>query len=263
MKLTLNNIAYGTAIGLAGFSGAIATYGLTKFCPGSEIAVGVMGALFEAAKLSSLALIHRKHLPIPLKCGLGVISLTLMTANIAGVSGMLSAAYSERQNASAATQATATRIASASVGDLRKQLEATDATIADARKAVLRARDDKRRVQAANVVLAQLSADRAQLATRLDKATVTQAQGEGDAIRASGEFAAVRFLSQATGTGEDTMVHAVILVIASVPDIAAALLLWAAGHQPAKPARIVRRKRRAPKRRPKAPQTPALHVVQG
>ena len=136
MKITLNNIAYGTAIGLAGFSGAIATYGLTKFCPGSEIAVGTMGALFEAAKLSSLALIHRKHLPLPIKTGLAAVSLTLMTANIAGVSGMLSAAYSARQNDSQATHKQAGIVTGAAVTDLRRQLDAADASIGLARAAV-------------------------------------------------------------------------------------------------------------------------------
>ena len=261
MKINLNTIAYGTAIGLAGFSGAIATYGLTKFCPGSEVAVGIMGALFEAAKLSSLALIHRKHLPLPLKCGLAAVSLTLMTANIAGVSGMLSAAYSEKQNAAAAKHSQTSHVAGAAVTDLRVQLAAADASIADARKAVLRARDDKSRVRAAQAFLTQATSDRTDLARRLETATTVQATSDADAIRASGEFAAVRFLAQSTGTSEDTMIHIVILIIASVPDLAAALLLWAAGHT-AKPARVVRRKRKT--RRPrKGPATVTkLHAVE-
>ena len=130
MKFSLNTIAYGTAIGLAGFSGAVATYGLTKFCPGSEVAVGIMGALFEAAKLSSLSLIHRKTLPFPLKCGLAAVSFTLMTANVAGVSGMLSAAYSERQNEAAARHSQTSHVAESAVFDLRRQLDSADSSIA-------------------------------------------------------------------------------------------------------------------------------------
>jgi hypothetical protein len=258
MKLSLNSVAYGTAIGLAGFSGAVATYGLTKFCPGSEAAVGVMGALFEAAKLSSLALIHRKTLPMPIKCGLAAVSLTLMTANVAGVSGMLSAAYSERQGEANARHAQSSLVAESALSDLRTQLSAADASIAQSRAMVLKARDDRGRAKAAQGTLERVSAERTAIAGRLETATTAHAAGEADAIRAGGEFAALRFLAEATGATIDATAHVVILVIASVPDLAAALLLWAAGHQPPKLARVVRRKRKVT-RRPKAPAQ--LHVV--
>jgi hypothetical protein len=59
---TSTKIAYATAIGLACFSGAVATYGLTKFAPSAEFVVAAMGVLFEAGKLTSFAIIHR---PLP------------------------------------------------------------------------------------------------------------------------------------------------------------------------------------------------------
>ena len=123
---------------------------------------------------------------------------------------------------------------------------------------VLKARDDRGRAKAAQTVVDRGLIERAALASRLETATTASAKSEADAIRAGGEFAAVRFLAQATGASEDSMAHAVILVIASIPDLAAALLLWAAGHQTPKPARVVRRKRK-PVRRPKA--TATLRVV--
>src|SRR5260370_19865967 len=88
----LTKISYTTAICLAGFSGSVACYGLSKFTRGSEPVVIVMCALFEAGKLVSFAVIHRP-LPRSLKCALVAVGLVLMGLNIAGVSGFLSNAY--------------------------------------------------------------------------------------------------------------------------------------------------------------------------
>ncbi len=228
MKPTLNTISYSTAIGLAAFSGTIATYGLTKFVPGSEIPVAVMGGLFECAKLSSLALIHRKALPRRLKVGLAAISLTLMTANVAGVAGMLSSAYTQRQLAAQATAHNAAVTTSSEVADLRRQLDAADTTLAQARTAVLKARDSRDRAKAAQSVVNTIAAERDAIAGKLRTATAAQAKGEADAIGGEAEFAAVRFLALSTGLSTEAVARIVILIISSVPDIAAAMLLWAA-----------------------------------
>src|SRR5260221_13285075 len=96
IKLNLTTISYTTAIVLAGFSGAVATYGLCKLVPGGEIVVGAMGILFEAGKLTSFAMLHRKAVPRLFKCALAGVGLTLVAANVAGVSGFLSNAYEDR-----------------------------------------------------------------------------------------------------------------------------------------------------------------------
>src|SRR5712672_124727 len=97
IKLNLNTISYTTAIGLAGFSGAVATVGMMKLVPGGELVVGAMGVLFEAGKLTSFAMLHRKTPPRILKIALAGVGLTLVAANVAGVSGLLSSAYEHRQ----------------------------------------------------------------------------------------------------------------------------------------------------------------------
>src|SRR5260370_21555464 len=92
----LNTISYTTAISLAAFSGGVATVGMMRLVPGAEIVVGAMGLLFEAGKLTSFAMLHRKAAPRILKIALASVGVTLMTANVAGVSGLLSSAYEQR-----------------------------------------------------------------------------------------------------------------------------------------------------------------------
>ncbi len=89
--LTLNNISYTTAISLAAFSGGVATFGMMKLVPGAEIVVGTMGLLFEAGKLTSFAMLHRGSVPRLLRGALATVGVTLICANVAGVSGFLSA----------------------------------------------------------------------------------------------------------------------------------------------------------------------------
>ncbi len=107
IKLNLNTISYTTAISLAAFSGAVATVGMMKLVPDGELVVGAMGVLFEAGKLTSFAMLHRKAAPRLLKIALAGVGLTLMTANVAGVSGVLSNAYEHRQINAQATAHTA------------------------------------------------------------------------------------------------------------------------------------------------------------
>src|SRR5258707_9728885 len=91
--LPLNNISYTTAISLAAFSGGVATFGMMKLVPGAEIVVGTMGLLFEAGKLTSFAMLHRGSVPRLLRGALATVGVTLICANVAGVSGFLSAQY--------------------------------------------------------------------------------------------------------------------------------------------------------------------------
>jgi hypothetical protein len=252
---TLTVICYAAAIGLAGFSGAVATYGLTKFAPGAELVVAIMGVLFEAGKLTSFAVLHR---PIPrmLKAGLLTVGLVLMALNVAGVSGMLSNAYEGRRLAGEAQHTQAATITTAEITDIRKQLDAADAQLAQARVAVIKARDDKARVKAATAIVDKAQIERDRIAGKLREATQTQAQAQADGIQAAGEFAAVVFVAQALGTSPDATAHVVIAGISAIPDVLAVLLLLAATRQatPAKPvAQPVRRvqRRKITKRRAK------------
>src|SRR6516162_9025996 len=78
MKITLTNISYTTAISLAAFSGGVATFGMMKLVPGAEIVVGAMGLLFDAGKLTSFAMLHRRSVPRVLRGALAAVGVTLM-----------------------------------------------------------------------------------------------------------------------------------------------------------------------------------------
>jgi len=222
-----NIIASTVAIGLAGFSGAVATYGLTKFAPGAELVIAAMGVLFEAGKLTSFAMLH-KRMPRALKGALLVVGLVLMTLNIVGVSGFLSAAYERQQIGARATSHTAESTAHAEASLLERQLAQVEQAVAQARTAVVRARDDKGRVRAAQAVLNASTAERDAVLAKLSAANTATAKVEGDAINAGAEFAAIGFVSAATGLGTDVVAHQVIFIVAALPDTLAVLLLVAA-----------------------------------
>jgi hypothetical protein len=250
----LTKISYTTAICLAGFSGAVATFGMTKLVPGGEIVVAGLGLLFEAGKLTSFAVLHRP-LPRLLKIGLAAVGITLMTANVAGVSGFLSAAYERQQLNVRAAAHTEIETAHASASLVERQLAAAETNLAQARTQLVRARDDKGRIKAAQAIVTTATAERNELASRLTAAQSGQAKSEGDAINAGSEFAAIAFIAAATGASADKVAHAVILVIATMPDLLSVLLLLAAGHRAPAPIKVKRRKLRRPvppKRRPPA-----------
>jgi hypothetical protein len=253
MKLTLNNTALTTAISLAAFSGGVATFGMMKLVPGAEIVVGAMGLLFEAGKLTSFAMLHRRSVPRLLRGALATVGLTLMTANVAGVSGFLSSQYERTHIQAQATSHTAESTAHASASLIERQLAAAESNLAAARNALIRARDDRGRVKAAQAVVTSATVERDALVARLEAANASTAKVEGSAIASTSEFAAVQFIAGATGASTDTVAHTAILTIAAVPDVLAVLLLLAAGYSapkaPATP-RPVRKSRRRIVRRP-------------
>jgi hypothetical protein len=227
---TLNTFSYSTAIALAGFSGAVATYGMCKLVPGGELVVGAMGVLFEAGKLTSFAMLHRKAAPRLLKVALAGVGATLVAANVAGVSGFLSNAYEHRQINAQATAHTAQANAYAAADLVERQLAAAESNLAAARAALIKARDDRGRQKAAQAVITSATAERDTLVKQLAVARSSQAQAQGNAIEAGSEFAAINFIAGATGANVDTVAHAAILTISSVPDVLAVLLLLAAGY---------------------------------
>jgi hypothetical protein len=256
--LTLNQITRTTAIALAATSGAIATYGLCKIIPGSEPVVIGLGVLFEAAKLVSLANLHRHDLPRTLKAGLGGVAVVLMTANVAGVSGLLSSSYQQRQLDAQAQTHHAARVNDTTVNDLKRQIDAADTQIKAANDSVLKAREDKDRARAARDALKAAKVDRDALAARYTAATQDQAQGEATAIAGGGEFGAVHFLADVAGVSADTAAKIVITTLAAVPDISAALLLLASSYGgraplPQKTVEVMERRARERQTRKQAP----------
>jgi hypothetical protein len=222
-----NYLTYATAFGLAAFSGSVATYGLTKFCPGAELVVAVMGILFECGKLTAFAMLHKK-MPLPLKGALAAVGLVLMVLNVVGVSGFLSNAYERQQIGARATSHTAQTTAAASTNLVERQLAAAESNLAQAHQALVRARDDRGRVKAAQAIVTTAAAERDALVKQLAAAQTSKAKSEGDAISTGGEFAAITFLSDATGASADAVAHVVIMIVASLPDVLAVLLLLAA-----------------------------------
>jgi hypothetical protein len=210
-----NYASYATAFGLAAFSGSVATYGLTKFCPGAELVVAAMGILFECGKLTAFAMLHKKMSPL-LKGALAAVGLMLMVLNVVGVSGFLSNAYERQQIGARATSHTSQETASAS------------ANLDKARTALIKARDDKARAKAAQAIVTTAAAERDALVKQLAGAQQTKARTEGDSISTGGEFAAIQFLASATGQSADSVAHVVIMIVAGLPDVLAVLLLLAA-----------------------------------
>jgi hypothetical protein len=253
--------AYGTAIALACFSGGVATFGMMKLVPGAEIVVGAMGLLFEAGKLTSFAMLHRRAVPKILRLALAGVGVTLMAANVAGVSGFLSNAYEKQAIGARATNRAAEATAHASASLVERQLAQAEQAVAEARRNVIRARDDKGRVRAAQAVLTTSTAERDALVKQLGAAQTTQAEAEGSAINAGSEFAAISFIAGATGANVDTVAHVAIMTISAIPDILAVLLLIAAGYAAPKPMARRARRRKTVRRPPHSPRTSAPALV--
>jgi hypothetical protein len=247
MKITLNKISYTTAIALVAFSGSVSAFGMMKLVPGGEVVVCAMALLFECGKVVSFTLLHKK-MPTLLKLALLTVGLLLMVLNIAGVSGFLSAQYERTHITAQATNHTAESTAHAEASLLERQLAQAEGAVSDARRALVRARDDKGRVKAAQAILTVSTAERDAILGKLSAANTTTAKVEGNAISSTSEFAAVQFIAGATGASVDTVAHAAILTIAAVPDVLAVLLLLAAGYSAPKspvaprPARKIKRR---------------------
>ena len=163
------------------------------------------------------------------------------------MSGFLSNAYEHQQIAAQATAHTSEATAHAAATLTERQLAQAESNLAAGRQALIRAKDDRGRVRAAQAIITTATTERDALVRQLAAAQSDAAKVEGDEIRAGGEFAAVAFIAAATGAGQDAVAHIVILVISSIPDLLAVLLLVAAGY--AKPAPPVVRKRKVIRRK--------------
>ncbi len=224
----MKKIAYITAIALAVFSGGVSTYGLTKFAPGAELVIAAMGLLFEAGKLTAFAMLHHQ-MPRALKSALLVVGLVLMSLNVMGVSGFLSNAYEHEQTATRASTHTAEAEANADVALIERQLAAAEKALAEANDQLIKAKGNKGKIEAANNNIAAKKKERDALVEKMGAAMRSKAKTEGQTIAASGEFAAIAFVA-GLGIDQDKVAHIFILMIASLPDILAVLLLVAAGY---------------------------------
>jgi hypothetical protein len=186
---------------------------------------------------TSFAMLHRRTVPKILRLALAGVGVTLMAANVAGVSGFLSNAYEKQAIGAKATRHTSEATARASASLVERQLAQAESAVVQARQALVRARDDRGRVKAAQTVLASVTAERDALVKQFGAAQATQAQAEGNTISAGSEFAAIQFIAGATGASVEMVAHAAILTISAVPDVLAVLLLIAAGYATPKPAR--------------------------
>ncbi len=227
----LDNLVYIIAVALALFSGSVSMVGLMKFAPGAEIVIAIMALLFEAGKLASFSLLH-KRMPALLKGVLVVLGVVLMTLNIVGVSGFLSSAYEREQVAAHAITHTVEAEAAANVTTLERQLKSAEDCVVKAREALAKAKGDRDQIKAVNAMIAASIAERDDIVAKLATAQGKKAKSEGSAIAASAEFAAIAFLTAATGINEATVVHLFILGIAGLPDLLAVFLLVAAGYKP-------------------------------
>jgi hypothetical protein len=254
----LSSISYTTAIALAAFSGGVATFGMMRLVPGAEIVVGAMGILFETGKLTCLAMLHRSDVPRIVRAVLACIGIILMTVNVAGVSGFLSNAFEHQRIGARAINHTAEEIAHSTIALIERQLTHAETNLGAAQAALVKARDDKARVKAAQAIVTTATADRDALVKRLATAQATKAKAEGDTITAGSEFAAIAFIAGTTGASIDRVAHIAITTISTVPEILIAFLVVAAGYTATKPTPIKspaprRRKPTSKKRTPRRP----------
>src|SRR5215831_9363018 len=189
-----------------------------------------MGVLFEAGKLTGFALLHRPG-PRLLKIALAGVCGVLVVANVAGVSGFLSAAYEHRQIEAATAAKASVGSMQVQVDALERKLGAAEINLAAARAAVIRARDDRGRILAAQKIAMSATAERDALSGELTLAKMRVVDAEKSSQVATGEFAAVRFLARATGAEESNVARMAIATVSAVPDVLAVLLLLAAGCQ--------------------------------
>jgi hypothetical protein len=171
----VSNISYTTAIALAAFSGGVATFGMTRLVPGAEIVVGAMGLLlFETGKLTCLAMLHRSDVPRIIRAVLACIGITLMAVNVAGVSGFLSNAHERQQIGARALNHTAEQTAHGTIALIERQLTQAEANLTAAQAALVKAKDDKARVKAAQAIVTTATAERDALLKQLAHRTSHQ-----------------------------------------------------------------------------------------
>jgi hypothetical protein len=158
------------------------------------------------------------------------IGILLCGLNIVGVSGFLSQQYERQVLESQAVSHTSEQTARASASLVERQLAAAESNLAQSRTQLIRAKDDKHRIRAAQAIITTATTERDSLVKQLASAQTTEAKVEGQTITAGSEMSAIAFLAGATGWSMGTVAHLVILILSSIPDVLACLLIVASGY---------------------------------
>lgn len=225
---TLIRITYGTAILLAFFQGGVSTYGLTKFAPGAEFVIAIMGILFEVSKLVIFAMMHKK-LPLPLKGALLSVGLVLMGLNILGVSGFLSNSFEKKFISAHAVNHTAEVEATSNIATLERRLASAEQRIDKAHEQLGKSRGDRDQIRAINALISTAQKERDDVAGQLSAAQTRSAKTAGAEIEASGEFAAIVFASETFKVPQEEVIHFAFLLVGGLGDVLEVLLIIAAG----------------------------------
>ena len=224
------------ALALATVSGGFSVYGMTSIFTGALYPVIGMGAALELGKLSAVAWLgHRQgSASWGLKASLAMLVAVLMGLNAVGAYGFLAKAHIA--SALAGDLAVAGRSADT---DARLSMQAgvvadLDRRIAQIDKAVETATSKGRTSSAIALVdnqrktRADLVAQRTNEARTLASLQVEKAAVDGERRKVEADLGPVRYLATLLGTGDQDVLRWFILVVASLLDPAAVLLLLAA-----------------------------------
>jgi len=204
-------LAYAVAVGLASIAAWFSLKGLATLFPGSPIAIVVMGALMEAAKIVACGWLASAWTQVPY--AFRGILLTLIAGlaviNAAGTFSQLTAAHVGDRAVSAATRTmqatdldTRIEVVAAKLADIDRRIAAIDAIVAGAAQrgranTAAAIMGDQRRDRAALVGERQRAA-KALAALKVDRGGV-QAQ----AVIAESETMPIMFAAEVLGIGVD------------------------------------------------------------
>jgi len=205
-------LAYAVAVGLASIAAWFSLKGLVTLFPGAPIAIVVMGAMMEAAKLVACGWLARnwRSVPYSFRGILMALIAGLAVINAGGTFSQLTAAHVGDRAMTAATrtmQATdldqRIEVAAGKLADLDRRIAAIDGIVAGAAQrgranTAQAAMADQRKARAALVVDRQQAAE-ALAALRVDRGGV-----EARAAIAASEAMPLRFVAELLGMDTDS-----------------------------------------------------------
>src|SRR5260221_12814948 len=246
MRITLQTVAIGTALGMSAFAGVLATTGLATFIPGAKEVVFVMGGLFEVGELVAFSYCHRHWATMGrgIKYGLSAVACVVVLLDVVGVSGQLSQSYQGRVSEAMAkgvelssTSSAKISAVEAEVAGIDRQIAAADQAIAKAGEMRLKAKSDRGDVRAAKAAASEaetkrgkLAERRSETAVRLTNLKIEAGQVQGKAITGSDEFAAVKIVAGSLGWSEVSVGRSGIFVVSALPNLFEFGLVMAAAN---------------------------------
>jgi hypothetical protein len=225
------------ALGLAAVSGGFSISGMTAIFVGAYWPVIGMGVVLEVGKLSAVAWLghHNNGASwIGLKGAISLLVLVLMGLNIVGVYGFLAKAHIGHQIEGETAIASRMAEIQGRISVQEGVVASLDRQIAQIDKAVETATAKGRAVGAMQLATDQkrnrtdLVTKRDQTATALAGLKVAKAGIEGQAKVADADLGPLRYFAMLLGAGDQDVLRWFILVVASLLDPAAVLLLLAA-----------------------------------